>query len=117
MNQPFIKCKIFWKEEEKTPPSSFKTIRDEFPFTAGILICPQCGKQLTALSFQRENGVLYPYYHCSRDARKDTIYLVNKTFLDLLQIVQPKPNSIKLFSRIAKDKLKDNNTSGKQNWK
>ena len=39
--------------------------------------------------------------------------MVNETFVELLQVVKTKTNSIKLFSKLASEKLKNNNTSGK----
>lgn len=118
-HKPLVDESTFYQVQDilegrrKNLPSSFKTIRDEFPLR-GILICPQCAKQLTASCSKGKMGVLYPYYHCTKGCKeRQKAELVNKSFLDLIQIVQPKPNSIKLFSKIAKEKLKDNNTSGK----
>lgn len=109
----FYKVQDILEGRKKNLPSSFKTIRDEFPLR-GILICPKCGKQLTGSSSKGKMGQLYPYYHCSKGCNeRQKAELVNKAMVDLVQLVQPKPNSIKLFSKIVKEKLKDSNTTGK----
>lgn len=80
----------------------------------GILICPKCGKQLTASCSKGKMGQLYPYYHCSQGCKeRQKAELVNEAFVELLQLVQPKPNSVKLFCKLANEKLKNNNTTGK----
>ena len=109
----FYKVQDILEGRKKNLPSSFKTIRDEFPLR-GILICSKCGKHLTASCSKGKMGQLYPYYHCSQGCKeRQKAELVNEAFVELLQVVQPKPNSIKLFSKLASEKLKNNNTSGK----
>jgi site-specific DNA recombinase len=109
----FYKVQDILEGRKKNLPSSFKTIRDEFPLR-GILICPKCGKQLTASCSKGKMGQRYPYYHCSQGCKeRQKAELVNEAFVELLQLIQPKPNSVKLFSKLANEKLKNNNTSGK----
>lgn len=109
----FYKVQDILEGRKKNIPGSFKTIRDEFPLR-GILICPKCGKQLTASSSRGKMGVLYPYYHCTKGCKeRQKVDFVNDSFIELLEFIKPKPNSLKLFSKIIKDKLKENNSTGK----
>lgn len=106
----FYKVQDILEGRKKNLPSSFKTIRDEFPLR-GILICPQCGKELTGSSSKGKMGNLYPYYHCAKGCKeRQKAEVVNNDFVELLQTIQPKPKSLKLFSRIIKDKLNTNNS-------
>ena len=94
-------------------PGTFKTVRAEFPLR-GHLICPQCNNTLTASISKGKMGTLYPYYHCSKGCKeRQKAEVVNESFVNLLSSITAKPNSIKLFSAIIKDKLKSNNSNGK----
>jgi site-specific DNA recombinase len=98
---------------KKNLKSSFKTIRDEFPLR-GILICPKCGLNLTASSSKGKMGRRYPYYHCSKGCNeRQKAEKVNDAFERLMKLIQPRPNSLKLFNKIANEKLRNNSTSGK----
>jgi site-specific DNA recombinase len=41
---------------------------ESFPLR-GFIVCPRCGKALTA-SFSKGNGDKYPYYHCSKRCKE-----------------------------------------------
>lgn len=109
----FYKVQELLTVRRKNVPSEFKTVRPEFPLR-GHLICPRCGKPLTASFSKGKMGTLYPYYHCIKGCKeRQKAELVNKAFEKLLVTIKPKPNALKLFSATIKLKLKDNNTSGK----
>ena len=109
----FYKVQDILEGRKKNIPSTFKTIRDEFPLR-GVLTCPQCGKIMTASSSKGKMGVLYPYYHCSKGCKeRQKAEMVNNAFADLLNAVQPKQNTINLFKKIVSEKLKKNNLEGR----
>jgi len=109
----FYKVQDILEGRKKNLPSSFKTIRDEFPLR-GILICPKCGKQLTASSSKGKMGKRYPYYHCGKGCKeRQKAERVNQAMIELIHLLQPTPNAIKLFSQITREKLKESNTAGK----
>jgi site-specific DNA recombinase len=116
---PLIDEAIFYKvqsllaDRRKKVPTSFKTVRDEFPLR-GHLICPQCSKPLTASFSKGKMGIRYPYYHCSKGCKeRQKASIINNAFLELLHTIQFKPETLKLFSAIVKDNLKKNNQDGK----
>ncbi len=116
---PLIDEAIFYKvqsllaDRRKKVPTSFKTVRDEFPLR-GHLICPQCAKPLTASFSKGKMGIRYPYYHCSKGCKeRQKASIINNAFLELLHTIQFKPETLKLFSAIVKDNLKKNNQNGK----
>ena len=116
---PLIDEAIFYKvqsllaDRRKKVPTSFKTVRDEFPLR-GHLICPQCAKPLTASFSKGKMGIRYPYYHCSKGCKeRQKASIINNAFLELLHTIQFKPETLKLFSAIVKDNLKKNNQDGK----
>ena len=117
---PIIDEATFYKVQEilvgrrKNIPSTFKTVRDEFPLR-GLLLCPQCNKRMTASSSKGKMGTRYPYYHCSDGCKeRQKAELINSTFSNLLETVQPKTDSIQLFKKIVNEKMKKNNSEGKE---
>jgi site-specific DNA recombinase len=109
----FYKVQDILSGRRKNIPSSFKTIRDEFPLR-GHLLCPQCNKLLTASSSRGKMGKLFPYYHCTKGCKeRQKATVVNDAFIKLIGTIKVNPNSVKLFAAIIKDKLKKNNINGK----
>ena len=109
----FYKVQGLLADRRKKVPTSFKTVRDEFPLR-GHLICPQCSKPLTASFSKGKMGTLYPYYHCAKGcSERQKASIVNEAFLELLNTLQFKPITLNFFSAIVKDKLKKNNHDGK----
>ena len=109
----FYKVQDILEGRRKNIPSTFKTIRDEFPLR-GVLTCPQCGKIMTASSSKGKMGALYPYYHCSKGCKeRQKAEMVNNAFSDLLYKVQPTQNTINLFKKIVGEKFKKSNTEGR----
>ncbi len=109
----FYKVQDILLDRRKNIPSSFKTIRDEFPLR-GHLLCPRCNKLLTASSSRGKMGKLFPYYHCTKGCKeRQNAAVVNAAFIKLIGTIKVSPNSIKLFGAIVKEKLKKNNSNGK----
>jgi site-specific DNA recombinase len=109
----FYKVQDILEGRRKNVPSEFKTIRAEFPLR-GNLLCPRCDKPLTASFSKGKMGTLYPYYHCSKGCKeRQKAELVNDSFMKLLNTIQVKPNTLKLFSSIVREKMKDNNNNSK----
>jgi len=109
----FYKVQDILEGRRKNIPTTFKTIRDEFPLR-GVLTCPQCGKIMTASSSKGKMGMLYPYYHCTKGCKeRQKAEMVNNAFTDLLNTVQPKQNTINLFKKIVSEKVKNSNKEGR----
>jgi len=116
---PLISENVFYKVQDiiegrkKHLPSSLKTIRDEFPLR-GILICPQCGKYLTASCSKGKMGVRYPYYHCTNFCKeRKKAEVVNNALEGLLETIKPSEGALKIFSKIVNDKITQNNQTNK----
>ena len=106
----FYQCQDILEGRKRKVQKTYKTIRDEFPLR-GFLQCPQCGNMLTASSSKGRNG-RYPYYHCLKGCKeRQKAEVINESFEDLLAKLTFKPNRLKLFSEILKDKLKNQNVS------
>jgi site-specific DNA recombinase len=116
---PLISENVFYKVQDiiegrkKHLPSSLKTIRDEFPLR-GILICPQCGKYLTASCSKGKMGVRYPYYHCTNFCKeRKKAEVVNNALEGMLETIKPSEGALKIFSKIVNDKITQNNQTNK----
>ena len=120
IHKPLISESTFYKVQEilegrkKHLPCSIKTLRDEFPLR-GILICPRCGKLLTASWSRGRMGTRYPYYHCNNVCKeRKNSELVNTTFENLLERIKPTEDSVKLFTKIVSEKLKEKNQNERE---
>jgi len=115
IHKPLISESTFYKVQDilegrkKHLPCSIKTIRDEFPLR-GILICPQCGKLLTASWSRGRMGTRYPYYHCNNVCKeRKNSEIVNNALENLLEKIKPTDGSVKLLTKIVSEKLKEKN--------
>lgn len=54
--------------EKSSIPTAKVKQRDEFPLR-GLLLCPQCSRNLTGSLSQSRNGNSYPYYHCQNQCK------------------------------------------------
>jgi site-specific DNA recombinase len=104
----FYKVQDILTGRKRNVPGTFKTLREEFPLR-GHLICPQCNNKLTASMSRGKMGTLYAYYHCTKGCpERQKAELINESFVKLLKSIKAKPNSVKLFKAIVKDKFKNN---------
>ena len=80
----------------------------------GFLQCPRCGRNLTGSASRGKMGTKFFYYHCDRKCKeRQRAKQLNDCFAELLVDFRAKPKAMSLYAKILKDKLKQNNTSGK----
>lgn len=92
----------------KNLPNKIQTVREEFPLR-GFLLCPQCGKTLTASASKGKMGKLFYYYHCGAGCKeRQRAINVNDEFVTLLNKLSTSSNSVKLYSKVLKDTFKHN---------
>ena len=75
--------------------------RQEFPLR-GLLLCPECGKAVTASKSKGKGGTRFPYYRCHRvnghmNVRAE---VVESAFVDLLNRLTPDQKRLNLIERI-----------------
>ena len=84
--------------KRKSSPN-FLTIRDEFPLR-GFLICPQCGKMLTA-SLSKGRKDHYPYYHCLKGCKeRHKADEINQSFENLLKALTTDDGAVMLLTEL-----------------
>ena len=68
----------------------------------GVVMCPSCGKPVTASASKSENGNRFPYYHCHRGRGhfRQSAATVEASFLELLDSLQPEPRREQLISTV-----------------
>ena len=105
----FQRCQDVFDSRRRKAKQSFKLDRDEFPLR-GHLVCPKCGRMLTASSSKGRNGY-YPYYHCNSECgERHSALEVNSSFVELLESLEFKPKRLKLLKKmieqaVLKDKM------------
>jgi site-specific DNA recombinase len=108
----FYACQDVIEGRKRKVPQTFKTVREEFPLR-GFLICPQCGKLLTASASKGRNGY-YEYYHCLKGCtERHRAQDVNKAFEVLLKKLDFQEGPLLLLAEILKKKYKEQNRSNK----
>ncbi len=108
----FYACQDVIEGRKRKVPQTFKTVRDEFPLR-GFLICPQCGKLLTASSSKGRSGY-YEYYHCLKGCtERHRAQDVNIAFEKLLQKLNFQEGPLLLLAEILKKKYKEQNRSNR----
>ena len=77
-----------------------KVVSDEkFPFR-GFLICPRCGKMLTASSSKGRNGY-YHYYHCvGKCKERQKAEVINEAFWSEVKTFLPRKEVLRLYSMV-----------------
>ena len=95
---------------KKKIPNKFQTVRDEFPLR-GFLICPDCGRTLTASASRGKMKTLFYYYHCNKGCKvRYKANIVNEKFEELITSHITNEQTIDLFSVLVKNCLKGRNT-------
>jgi len=72
----------------------------------GSLICPNCGRNITASGAKSKSGKIHYYYHCQRKSGCKTRYKLDEThklFEGFLNQIIPNPAVIHLFKAICVD--------------
>ncbi len=111
LHEAIISEKLFYKVQsvlvgraKKNNHPKVHKVNANFPLR-GFLICPRCGKLLTA-SFSKGNGGKYAYYHCTKGCRERiTASYVNISFNKLLEQFKFKDGIKDLFKKILLDKI------------
>jgi site-specific DNA recombinase len=96
---------------KKKLPNKFQTVRDEFPLR-GFLICPDCGRTLTASASRGKMKTLFHYYHCNKGCKvRFKASDVNTQFEQLLGQITTNEQTVDLFGVLLKNRLKTRNTT------
>ncbi len=84
------------------PKTSKRTINEKF-LLRGVLLCPQCGKTLTASTSQGKSKK-YDYYHCLKGCSyRIRAEHLNSQFLSFLKSLKTEQNFVELNHRILKE--------------
>jgi site-specific DNA recombinase len=112
-NVTFYEVQDIIMGRKKNLPNKYKTVRDEMPLR-GFLACPRCGRNLTGSASRGKLGGKFYYYHCDRNCKeRQKAKDANERFSQLLGDFKSKPTTMVLYAQILKDKLKQNNNTGK----
>lgn len=96
---------------KKKVPNKFQTVRDEFPLR-GFLICPDCGRTLTASASRGKMKTLFHYYHCNKGCKvRFKASVINTQFEQLLGQITTNEQTVDLFGVLLKNRLKSRNIS------
>jgi hypothetical protein len=87
----------------RVPVASYQKQHPEFPLRHFVK-CVHCGKPLTG-SFSKGRSQKYPYYKCPRSLCKLNVSKakIENEFLELMTMLQPKPEYLRLFEAIVLD--------------
>jgi site-specific DNA recombinase len=110
LNAPLISGDLFYQVQDvlngkrKTMRTKIK-VDDNFPLR-GYLVCPQCGKLLTASSSRGQAGSYFKYYHCYNSCKvRFKAALVNDAIKDELTSWKPHPAVGKLYESVLENML------------
>ena len=108
----FLKCQEVINGRKRKVPQTFNTLRDEFPLR-GFLICPQCGKSLTA-STSKGKYNYFSYYHCFKGCKeRQKVEVVHQSLEELLHVLSPKEEPMNLLVALIKAKYKEQNQNSR----
>ncbi len=116
--QIFYKCQKLIKNGNKGDNISIARVNETFPLRHFIL-CPHCGRPLTACMSKSKNGKLYPFYKCYnkechglKSVSKDKL---EDEFHDLLKRITPSEKWLKNYQKILLEVVKEKNGAMKNN--
>lgn len=119
VHEPIIDEQTFYTVQDiisgrkRNIPNKYNTQRDEFPLR-GFLVCPQCGRNLSASASRGRLGGLFYYYHCAKGCKeRKKAQIMNDGFITYISKYVANTASMTLFASILKDKLKQTNTNGR----
>jgi site-specific DNA recombinase len=111
IHEPLISEELFNDVQRilkgKKKPYKGYSKKEQLPL-AGYLICPKCGRLLTASS-SKGRSKHYAYYHCQRKygcSLNIPAQDLNNKFIRLLEKLQPSEESVKLYELILEDVFK-----------
>lgn len=108
-HEPLISEALFYQVQDvldgkKKPMRTKLKVDDKFPLR-GYLLCPKCGKLLTASSSRGRNGY-YHYYHCFSGCNiRYQSQVVNERFVEELSKWKPHPAVGQLYKMVLQDVL------------
>jgi site-specific DNA recombinase len=116
-HEPIITEDLFYRVQDfldgrrrNVPKINSKKL--QFPLR-GLLICPQCGKTLTA-STSIGNGGNYHYYHCLKGCKERVkADIVNKRFIDVLLTVSSNPSVVDYYEKEINNALRNTHEKNK----
>lgn len=121
-HEPLISEELFYTAQEvlhgrKRTKKAKKKVREEFPLR-NFLICPKCGKQVSA-SRSKGRTAYYSYYHCiSSCGWRYKAEHIHDTFLQELQRFKPHKGMVELYKQVILDvynsQLADKQSSKKE---
>lgn len=106
-HDPLVSEELFYTAQDvlhgrKRPKKVKKTVHDEFPLR-NFLVCPQCGKLITA-SRSKGRTAYYNYYHCTSECGwRYKAEFVHDTFLQELRRFKPHAAMIELYKQVILD--------------
>lgn len=112
LHEPIISKDVFFSVQrilDGKKPNKMKRLRHnpDFPLK-GLVLCPTCGRKLTAGWSTGRRNIKYGYYHCptsgcSINLKKE---LLEEMFFQYLKSFQPKPEFLDLFEAVVLDAWK-----------
>ena len=95
-------------QEKSCIPSGKCKQREEFPLR-GLLVCPNCSRNLTGSLSQSRNGNHYGYYHCQNNCKtRFSADFLNEKLDEHLKSVTIPPEVFDLYMAILEDTFKSN---------
>lgn len=108
IHPPIISMSTFHKNQQLLSGNKkviIKEVRDEFPLRRSVL-CPVCGKLLTASLSKSRTGDKYGYYHCQKGCTyRCPSVKMNLHFEDFLAQFELKPEVYELYKEVFLDFL------------
>jgi len=118
IHEPIISKKLFEEvqsvlgQKRKKYHVTHSRVNPMFPLK-GFLLCPDCGRPLTA-SVCKGRSDRYAYYHCISPCRgRYRLEDAEKYFADFLESISLKPPVLELFQAIVKERLEKQFESSK----
>ena len=120
LHEPIISEELFYSVQDtlfgrKKPITVKQTVREEFPLR-NFLICPKCGRPVTA-SRSKGRTQYYHYYHCvSVCGWRFKAEHINETFVQELRRYKPRLAMLSLYKQVITDLYRQEHV-GKQSEK
>ena len=118
--QTFYKCQKLIKNGNKGDNISTARVNETFPLRHFIL-CPHCGRPLTACMSKSKSGKLYPFYKCYnkdchglKSVSKDKL---EGEFMSFLRKITPDKKSLDGFRKVLLDVSREMTGKQKNNYK
>jgi site-specific DNA recombinase len=118
LHEPLIEENIFWDVQEnhfgKRKCSKLCRAADPDFYLRKFLVCPKCGRILTAC-YSRGNGGYYGYYKCPHCHKFNfSAIKANNKFLEYIRRLKPKESALALYEEILNDLRNENKADVKK---